>query len=100
MAEFKKDIINIEGEKDLVRDKNSKAILSRNYAGLQAYKIQRSREQKILEYEKDINTLKKELSEIRTSLDFIVSQVNHKIENYQWVTNLEKIATSKYKDGS
>tara|TARA_B100000941_G_scaffold290309_1_gene271946 strand:+ start:1394 stop:1627 length:234 start_codon:yes stop_codon:yes gene_type:complete len=76
MAEFKKDIINIEGEKDLVRDKNSKAILSRNYAGLQAYKIQRSREQKILEYEKDINTLKKELSEIRTSLDFIVSNIN------------------------
>lgn len=76
MAEFKKDIINIEGERDLVRDKNSKAILSRNYAGLQAYKIQRSREQKILEYEKDINTLKKELSEIRTSLDFIVSNIN------------------------
>ena len=42
MAEFKKDIINIEGERDLVRDKNSKAILSRNYAGLQAYKMQRS----------------------------------------------------------
>ena len=76
MAEFKKDIINIEGEKDLVRDKNSKAILSRNYAGLEAYKMQRSREQKILEYEKDINTLKKELSEIRSSLDFIVSNIN------------------------
>ena len=76
MAEFKKDIINIEGEKDLVLDKNSKAILSRNYAGLQAYKMQRSKEQKILEYEKDINTLKKELSEIRTSLDFIVSNIN------------------------
>ena len=76
MAEFKKGIINIEGERDLVRDKNSKAILSRNYAGLQAYKMQRSKEQKILEYEKDINTLKKELSEIRTSLDFIVSNIN------------------------
>ena len=76
MAEFKKDIINIEGETDLVRDKNSKALLSRNYAGLQAYKMQRSKEQKILEYEKDINTLKKELSEIRTSLDFIVSNIN------------------------
>ena len=76
MAEFKKDIINIEGERDLVRDKNSKAILSRNYAGLQAYKMQRSKEQKNLEYEKDINTLKKELSEIRTSLDFIVSNIN------------------------
>lgn len=83
MAEFKKDIINIEGEKDLVRDKNSKAILSRNYAGLQAYKIQRSREQKILEYEKDINTLKKELSEIRTSLDFIVSNINRQEIKWQ-----------------
>ena len=76
MAEFKKDIINIEGDRQLVRDKNSKAILSRNYAGLQAYKMQRSKEQKILEYEKDINTLKKELSEIRTSLDVIVSNIN------------------------
>ena len=76
MAEFKKDIINIEGEKDLVRDINSTAILSRKDAGLQAYKMQRSKEQKILEYEKDINTLKKELSEIRTSLDFIVSNIN------------------------
>ena len=83
MAEFKKDIINIEGERDLVRDKNSKAILSRNYAGLQAYKIQRSREQKILEYEKDINTLKKELSEIRTSLDFIVSNINRQEIKWQ-----------------
>ena len=34
------------------------------------------------------------------SLDFVVSQVNHKIENNQWITNLETIATSKYKDGS
>ena len=83
MAEFKKDIINIEGERDLVRDKNSKAILSRNYAGLQAYKMQRSKEQKILEYEKDINTLKKELSEIRTSLDFIVSNINRQEIKWQ-----------------
>ena len=34
------------------------------------------------------------------SLDFIVSGVNHKIENNEWVTTLETIATSKYKDGS
>ena len=54
----KKDVINISGERDLVRDKESKAILSRNYTGLEAYKMQRSRNNKILEYENDINTLK------------------------------------------
>ena len=34
------------------------------------------------------------------SLDFIVSGINHKIENNEWITNLEAIATSKYKNGS
>ena len=56
MSEFKKDIINIEGDRHLVRDKNSKALLSRNHEGLKAYKIQRNRNNKILEYENDINT--------------------------------------------
>ena len=32
-------IINIEGEKDLVRDRNSKALLNTNLESLKAYKI-------------------------------------------------------------
>ncbi len=72
----KKDVINISGERDLVRDKESKAILSRNYKGLEAYKMQRSRNNKILEYENDINTLKKEITEIRQMLNILVNKTN------------------------
>ena len=75
MSEFKKDIINIDGDRNLVRDKNSKALLSRNHEGLKAYKIQRNRNNKILEYENDINTLKTELVEIRHTLELLVNKI-------------------------
>ena len=75
MAEFIKDIIKIDGESNLVRDKNSKAILSRNHEGLKAYKIQKNQMNKILEYENDINTLKSEITAIRTTLDIIVNKI-------------------------
>ena len=75
MSEFKKDIINIEGDRYLVRDKNSKALLSRNHEGLKAYKIQRNRNNKILEYENDINTLKEELVEIKQTLELLVNKI-------------------------
>ena len=77
MAEFKKDIINIEGERDLVRDRNSKALLNTNNESLKAYKIKRNANLKIIEYENDINTLKSEISEIRTGLDVIVNKLNN-----------------------
>ena len=72
-----KDIINIEGERNFVRDKNSKAILSNNSEGLKAYKLKRIQMQKVLEYENDINTLKSEISEIRNVLDVIVHKLNN-----------------------
>ena len=75
MSEFKKDIINIDGDRHLVRDKNSKALLSRNHEGLKAYKIQRNRNNKILEYENDINTLKKEVTEIRSAIELLVNKL-------------------------
>ena len=75
MSEFKKDIINIDGDRNLVRDKNSKALLSRNHEGLKAYKIQRNRNNKILEYENDINTLKEDVTEIRTALELLVKKL-------------------------
>ena len=75
MSEFKKDIINIDGDRNLVRDKNSKALLSRNHEGLKAYKIQRNRNNKILEYENDINTLKKDVTEIRSALELLVKKL-------------------------
>jgi len=75
MAEYIKDIIKIEGERDLVRDKNSKAILSRNYEGLKAYRIQKNQMNQILEYENDINTLKSEITAIRATLEVIVNKI-------------------------
>jgi hypothetical protein len=75
MAKFIKDIIKIEGERDIVRDKNSKALLSRNYEGLKAYKIQKKQMTQILEYENDINTLKSEITAIRATLEVIVNKI-------------------------
>ena len=75
MKEGIKDIIKIEGERDIVRDKNSKALLSRNYEGLKAYKIQKKQMSQILEYENDINTLKSEITEIRATLEVIVNKI-------------------------
>ena len=75
MVKIVKDIIIIEGERDLVRDKNSKAILSRNYEGLKAYKIQKKQMTQILEYENDINTLKSEITAIRATLEVIVNKI-------------------------
>ena len=74
-AEFKKDIINIENDRTIVRDKNSKALLSVNYEGLKAYKIERNRNNKILEYENDINTLKQEVTEIRSAIELLVNKL-------------------------
>ena len=75
MEQVIKDIIKIDGEKNLVRDKNSKALLSRNYEGLKAYKIQKKQMNQILEYENDINTLKSEITEIRATLEVIVNKI-------------------------
>ena len=68
-------LINIEGERDLVRDRNSKALLNTNNESLKAYKIKRNANNKILEYENDINTLKTELVEIRHTLELLVNKI-------------------------
>ena len=67
--------INIEGERDLVRDRNSKALLNTNLESLKAYKIKRNANLKILEYENDINTLKTEIVEIRKTLEILVNKI-------------------------
>ena len=67
-------IINIEGERDLVRDRNSKALLNTNNESLKAYKIKRNANLKIIEYENDINTLKTEIVEIRKTLEILVKK--------------------------
>ena len=66
---------NIDGETNFVRDKNSKAILSNNSEGLKAYKLKRIQMQRVLEYENDINTLKTEIVEIRKTLEILVNKI-------------------------
>ena len=68
-------IINIEGERDLVRDRNSKALLNTNNESLKAYKIKRNANLKIIVYENDINTLKTEIVEIRKTLEILVNKI-------------------------
>ena len=68
-------IINIEGETDLIRDRNSKALLNTNNEALKAYRIKRSANLKIVEYENDINTLKTELVEIKKTLELLVNKI-------------------------
>ena len=68
-------IINIEGERDLVRDRNSKALLNTNNESLKAYKIKRNANLKIIDYENDINTLKTEIVELRKTLEILVNKI-------------------------
>ena len=75
MSKIPTGIINIEGEKDLVRDRNSKALLNTNLESLKAYKIKRNANLKIVEYENDINTLKTEIVEIRKTLEILVNKI-------------------------
>ena len=75
MSKIPTGIINIEGEKDLVRDRNSKALLNTNNESLKAYKIKRNANLKILEYENDINTLKTEIVEIRNMIEILVNKI-------------------------
>lgn len=76
MKQVSADVINIEGESKLIRDRNSKALLSTDNAGLTAYKMQRSQIKKVAEYENDINTLKSEITEIRHTLEQLVNKLS------------------------
>ena len=75
MSKLPTGIINIEGETDLIRDRNSKALLNTNNEALKAYRIKRSANLKIVEYENDINTLKTEIVEIRKTLEILVNKI-------------------------
>lgn len=69
-----KDVIKIDGEANLVRDRYSKAVLSNDVDGLEAYRLQRIQRNKVAEYENDINTLKTEITEIRNTLELLVKK--------------------------
>lgn len=64
--------IKIENSDNYVRDRHSKAILSADSGGLEAYKRTRERMKQIQTYGDDINNLKTEFSEIKSLLQQIL----------------------------
>jgi hypothetical protein len=59
-----------------VRDGNSKALISTDIAGLQAYKLKKNKEREqatqLRQFENDINTVKQEMQDIKLLLQEIL----------------------------
>ena len=74
--------LKVEGTPSLYRDAHSKGIVTTDNAALSEYKNARSirdaKNQKILQYEDDINILKCEVSTIKDSLKLILDALNFK----------------------
>ena len=68
--------LKVEGREDLVRDTESKAILSTDLKKLQEHREKKEFFKSLMSQTDDINTLKEEMSEIKALLQQIV-----KIEN-------------------
>ena len=72
--------VRVEDDKTIARETNSKAIVTIDHAPLAEYKkIKQKRiakNQKILECENDINTLKDEVTDIKDSLRLILEKLN------------------------
>lgn len=74
--------IKVKDEKTLFRDADSKAIVTNDNAALIEYKKAKEKRQlkndKILQYENDINTLRDEVIDIKDSLKLILDKLNSK----------------------
>ena len=72
--------VRVEDDKTIARETNSKAIVNIDSSSLAEYKkIKQKRiekNQKILECENDINTLKDEVTDIKDSLRLILEKLN------------------------
>ena len=72
--------VRVEDDKTIARETNSKAIVNIDHGSLAEYKkIKQKRiakNQKILECENDINTLKDEVTDIKDSLRLILEKLN------------------------
>jgi len=55
-----------------IRDPETGALLSTDHSGLRAYKLQKKKSKQITEMSDDINSLKNELSEIKSLLKTII----------------------------
>ena len=69
-------ILKVEGREDLVRDTESKAILSTDLKKLQEHREKKEFFKSLLAQKDHINTLKEEMSEIKALLHQIVKREN------------------------
>lgn len=74
--------IKVKDEQFLYRDANSKAIVNNNSTALKEYKESKKKRSikndQILKYENDINSLKEEVTDIKDSLRLILDKLNSK----------------------
>jgi hypothetical protein len=68
--------LKVEGRDDLVRDVDSKAILSTDLKKLQEHREKKEFFKGLLAHKDDINTLKNEIQEIKDLLQQIVKREN------------------------
>ena len=68
--------LKVEGREDLVRDTESKAILSTDLKKLQEHREKKDFFKSLIAQKDDINTLKEEMSEIKALLQQIVKREN------------------------
>ena len=68
--------LKVEGREDLVRDTESKAILSTDLKKLQEHREKKDFFKSLIAQKDDINTLKEEMSEIKALLHQIVKREN------------------------
>lgn len=73
-------LVKVKDEPNLLRDINSKGIVSIDDSGLLDYKKAKekrtAKNQAILQYENDINRLKDEVTDIKDSLRLILDKLN------------------------
>ena len=70
----------VEGENNLIRETGSKAILSTDNKSLAEYKLARAlrheEKNKIIQCQKDINTLNEDIKDIKESLNLIIKKLS------------------------
>ena len=71
-----KNIINIKGRRDVVKDSNSGAILSTDLKKLNEYKQKEEEQQKINILEEKTNIIENEVNEIKQMLKILINRGN------------------------
>lgn len=68
------DYIKVVEHKDLIRDSNSKAILSKDSDSLNKYKEDRELKRKLMEVAQNYDTLKNDVNDIKTMIQFLIER--------------------------